>query len=111
MLIGQRVGIDVKGIALPGHFIAGVEKEDKMVYFDPYNRGRIMSREDCKSLVRRSGYPFSNDMLDSVESKSIFFRVLNNLKFVFQREGKNEEEKAVDAMIRIWTDQVFRHVL
>lgn len=110
VLIGRRIGIDISGVALPGHFIAGIEKGDETVYLDPYNRGKLMSREECKSLVRRSGYPFSSDMLDSVDSKAIFFRILNNLKFVFQREGKEEEEQAVDAMIRIWTEKVFRHV-
>ena len=110
VLIGRRVGINISGVALPGHFIAGVEKDEETVYLDPYNRGKIMTREDCKSLVRRSGYPFSSDMLDSVDSKAIFFRILNNLKFVFQREGKEEEEQAVDTMIKIWTDRVFRHV-
>jgi len=110
ILIGKRVGIPITGIALPGHFIVGIEKEDKMIYLDPYNRGKFMTVSDCKSLVRRSGYPFSSDMLDSVDSKVIFFRILNNLKFVFQREGKVEEEEAVDTMIRIWTDQVFKQV-
>jgi len=111
VLIGRRVGINISGVALPGHFIAGVEKDgENTLYLDPYNRGKIMTREECKSLVRRSGYPFSSDMLDSVDSKAIFFRILNNLKFVFQREGKEEEEQAIDAMIRIWTDRVFRHV-
>ena len=110
VLIGRRVGINISGVALPGHFIAGIDNEDETVYLDPYNRGKIMTREECKSLVRRSGYPFSSDMLDTVSSKAIFFRILNNLKFVFQREGKEEEEQAVDTMIRIWTDKVFRHV-
>lgn len=110
ILIGERVGIPICGVALPGHFIAAVENEEETIFFDPYNRGKMMTREECKSLVRRSGYPFSSDLLDSVNSKAIFFRILNNLKFVFQREGKEEEEEAVDTMIRIWTDQVFRQV-
>ena len=111
ILIGKRVGIDVQGVALPGHFIAGIEKGEDTLFIDPYNRGKIMSKEDCISLVRRSGYPFSDDMLDTIDSRAIFFRILNNLKFVFQREGKEEAEQAVNAMIRIWTDQVFRQVL
>lgn len=111
ILIGKRVGVPVEGVALPGHFIAGIEKDGDTVFLDPYNRGRKMSREDCISLVRRSGYPFSEDMLDTIDSRGIFFRILNNLKFVFQREGKEEDEDAVNAMIKIWTDQVFRQVL
>ena len=111
ILIGERVGVPIKGIALPGHFIAGIEKENETVFLDPYNRGKLMTRDECKSLVRRSGYPFSNDMLDTIDSRAVFFRILNNLKFVFQREGKEEEEEAVDTMIRIWTDQVIRHAL
>lgn len=111
VLIGKRVGIPVQGVALPGHFIAGIEKDGETIYLDPYNRGKAMSQEDCVSLVRRSGYPFSDDMLDTIDSRAIFFRILNNLKFVFQREGKDETEEAVNAMIRIWTDQVFRQVL
>ena len=111
ILIGRRVGVSVEGVALPGHFIAGIEKDSETIYIDPYNRGKKMSREDCISLVRRSGYPFSEDMLDTIESRAIFFRILNNLKFVFQREGKEEDEEAVNTMIKIWTDQVFRQVL
>lgn len=111
VLVGKRVGIPVEGVALPGHFIAEIEKDSETLYLDPYNRGKVMTKDDCISLVRRSGYPFSEDMLDSIDSRAIFFRILNNLKFVFQREGKEESEEAVNAMIRIWTDQVFRQVL
>src|SRR6516165_5252118 len=40
MAVGQRAGLDVVGVGLPGHFIAKAVEGDEEVLFDPFHGGR-----------------------------------------------------------------------
>ncbi len=46
-MVGARAGMKVEGINLPGHFIA----RHGEVYFDPFHRGRILTKADCEEIL------------------------------------------------------------
>lgn len=110
ILVGERLNIPVKGVALPGHFIVGIFEEGTSTFLDPFNRGNQLTVVECEALARNAGYPFSANYLDPVDEKLIFPRMLNNLKFVFKREEKDDEEGVVEQFLKIWTEKVFKQV-
>jgi regulator of sirC expression with transglutaminase-like and TPR domain len=110
VLVGKRLGIPVKGVALPGHFIVGVFEESGDAFYDPFNNGKKLTVDECQLMTRRSGYSFSDDFLDPTEDNVIFFRMLNNLKYVYSRENKDDEEGFITHLMKIWTEKVFRQI-
>jgi regulator of sirC expression with transglutaminase-like and TPR domain len=81
--VARRLAIPAFGIGLPGHFIAGVQGQDAMAYFDPFHGGRRISIADCAQLVSLStGYQgsFQPDWLKPVGSRETLTRMLNNLR-------------------------------
>src|SRR5713101_5501637 len=53
MAVGQRAGLQVVGVGLPGHFIAKAVAEDREVLFDPFHGGRLLTPTDCQNLVQQ----------------------------------------------------------
>ncbi len=92
ILLGKRLGLPIEGIGLPCHFIARLDHPDEPVYFDPFNGGRILSREACVEMVESFGLKFEDKFLDIATSREILVRMLHNLVTIFNRT--NEEDKS-----------------
>lgn len=90
MAVGERLGLRIQGIALPGHFIAMAEQQGERIVFDPYHQGVRLSAADCERLVRHSAGVEMHLTLAQLEPASpaaIVTRVLNNLKGCYLRRG------------------------
>lgn len=79
MLVGKRVGIEVAGCSVPGHFLARGRSQGRDVYFDCFNRGRILSGSELEEV--RSGLrPHLQHLLtEPASAPAILMRVLHNL--------------------------------
>jgi len=88
MAVGQRAGLQVVGVGLPGHFIARAVRGTQSVLFDPFHGGRLLDLEQCEQLVRKAtGQPYrlaAEDLL-AAPAGLIVARMLTNLKGVYQR--------------------------
>ncbi len=81
--VGWRIGLAVHGIGLPGHFIVGGPGG---VLLDPAAGGRLLTRDDCQALIRRSlgeGVLLHAGMLRPSGKREILARVLRNLRSVY----------------------------
>ncbi len=90
MVVGQRAGLKVVGVGLPGHFVAKAVGESREVLFDPYHGGRVLTPEQCEALVEQAaGTPFvaTPETLRPVPLGPIVQRMLNNLKGAYLRAG------------------------
>lgn len=91
MIVGNRAGLSVVGVGLPGHFIAKAVDGLREVIFDPYHGGRVLSVEECETMVARvTGEPFeaTPENLGAVPLGWMAQRMLNNLKLIYL---KNED--------------------
>jgi regulator of sirC expression with transglutaminase-like and TPR domain len=80
--VAGRLGLTLQGIGLPGHFIVG--RNDGSLY-DPAGGGRLLTRDDCQVLLRRSlgpGVLFHAGMVRPSSRREILARVLRNLRAV-----------------------------
>jgi regulator of sirC expression with transglutaminase-like and TPR domain len=81
MMVGERAGLAVDGIALPGHFIVRVGGEDRRLV-DPFGGGRLLTREDCRDIVRQLSdgtLPWTDAFLRPTSVAALVQRVLRNL--------------------------------
>src|SRR6266542_1355102 len=51
MAIGQRAGLTIAGVGLPGHFIVKAIDPRQEILIDPFHGGRVLSLTDCENLV------------------------------------------------------------
>jgi regulator of sirC expression with transglutaminase-like and TPR domain len=86
MEVGRRVGMPLQGVGMPGHFIMQYAEPEEDIYIDPFNKGRILSRQACEELIQQlygEPVPFQETFLAPVSKKQILARMLMNLKAIY----------------------------
>lgn len=92
--LARRLGFDAVGVALPGHFIAGIRTDVGLLYFDPFNGGAPVGEEGAARLVRkatRGRIDFEPAMLEPVGHRMILARLVRNLHARYLRDEAWEE--------------------
>lgn len=91
--VGARLGLPLRGVGFPGHFLVRYDDAWGMTLVDPYHRGRIVLRPE---LRRRLGWfpgrrtPWRPELLQPASNRQILTRLLTNLKRSHLRHGNLE---------------------
>ncbi len=91
----RAAGIDARAVGLPGHVVVRVESPEGPVLVDPFHRGRELTDEECRQLVRSvfgRRTPFREHFLEPVTSRQLIQRLLHNLKAGYLQQA--DEERA-----------------
>jgi regulator of sirC expression with transglutaminase-like and TPR domain len=102
MEVGWRVGIELRGIGFPGHFIVQLGSGKDMVFVDPFNEGLILIEEDLEDLLFQvfgKKVKMDKQFLKPVTKHQILTRMLYNLKGIYVQN--DETEKAISVIDRI----------
>jgi serine protease Do len=100
MELGRRVGLNIQGIGLPGHFVvkhAPAKGPDQLI--DVFEGGKPLSRDDAEKLV---GEKLTDEHFAAAGRRAILVRMLSNLLGLAQ--GENDPQAALryaDAIVAI----------
>ena len=90
--VAGRLGLDVRGIGLPGHFITALYHASGKIFIDPFNRGEILTVDECLEIIRtHMGNAFAPDLhwLQPISRKELLIRMLRNLKLIYARQDND----------------------
>jgi hypothetical protein len=93
--LGRRLGIDVQGVGMPGHFLV-LDTERGDVWCDPFNGGELLDPDGCRrrfEIVYGGASAFQLSYLAPSPPNAIVARMLANLE---------RGELAVDPVQRAW---------
>lgn len=80
--VGRRIGVDLFGVGMPGHFLVGVGGEpDRFV--DPFHAGAVLDRDGCIARfadLHGTGAPFDDAYLARTGTRATLLRMLANLQ-------------------------------
>ena len=89
MELAQQVGLDIKGISFPGHFLMKLTVQSGDIILDPFN-GASLSREELEERLEPYflSHPPPNDppltsYLANANARTILVRMLRNLKTLY----------------------------
>lgn len=89
MELGQQIGLNIKGISFPGHFLMKLSVQAGDIVIDPFN-GASLSREELEERLEpyfeQQRYPADVHLgtyLQSAQPREILARMLRNLKALF----------------------------
>ena len=105
--VARRLGLSFDGVGLPGHFIVGIGPKPYSYFIDSYNRGVIISREECRKLFTESlgenVVDWDENFLEPASSREIIARLQRNLKHIYL--GSRFFQKAFDVIdLLVFTD-------
>lgn len=83
MAVAERLGIELRGVAAPMHFLVRYESAAGPLFLDAFGRGRTLAHAECVEWLSRMAR-ISKDRikraLEPVGPRPIVLRMLNNLK-------------------------------
>jgi regulator of sirC expression with transglutaminase-like and TPR domain len=89
MEIAQQIGLNVKGVSFPGHFLMKLSLQSGDIVIDPFN-GVSLSREELEERLEpyfeQQSYPGAIPLayyLHAAHPREILVRMLRNLKALF----------------------------
>ena len=84
--VARRLGINLFGVGMPGHFLVKYSDDEQEVFFDPFNGGRVLTESNCRAMMEAlydGRVSFDHAFLQAVTKKQILSRMLQNLKSVY----------------------------
>jgi len=101
--IGQRLGLDLVGVGMPGHFIVRLMGEDPALFIDPFHKGAFLTEEGCRKLLHEVSdgrLEIQPEYLLPWSSHRILDRILHNLKAVYiQHQDYRRARKVLDYIL------------
>ena len=80
MHLGNYLGLDLRPVGFPGHFLVKYSEE---IILDPFNGGMRMELEDLEDVLNNTygdGVQFNPDFLNDIDTGKIIIRIARNLK-------------------------------
>ncbi len=110
MEVSRRLKFPISGVGMPGHFVVKYYNRNEEFFLDPFNRGEILTREDCRERIHGmygDSIEFSERLLEPVTNRQILVRMLNNLKLTYLKSQAFDKTLAiVDMMLMVEPDDI-----
>lgn len=113
MELAEQIGLNIKGVSFPGHFLMKLSVQSGDIILDPFN-GASLSREDLEerlgSFLEQQEYPAEAMLaayLQEAQPREILVRMLRNLKALFQERHQWEHLLSVqERMVILLPDEI-----
>ena len=74
--------------------------EDRDIFLDPFNKGEILTRNECADMLTRSRIPFKENSLREVSDREILTRMMVNLIHTYKALGRGQTVQTLARLVR-----------
>ena len=95
--VATKLGLNVAGVGLPGHYLVKVRFEINEVFVDPFHGGETLTLKDIASLLRQmsgGAIELTSDHLRAWSGRETIARVLGNLVNMWTQAGDSRKANA-----------------
>ena len=85
ILVGRRLGVEVDGVAFPGHFLASGHLHGARVWIDAFDGGRLIGHEELSDALGRVPERTRDMVLSPASQDEICARILRNVVTSLER--------------------------
>jgi regulator of sirC expression with transglutaminase-like and TPR domain len=103
--VGRRLGLNLKGVSFPGHFLVKLTVKRGQLVLDPFLGGEAQSEKDLRERLAQvlppgdAGKADIDRYLEPATSRQVIARMLRNLKNIYTRGQQHQQ--ALDVMQRM----------
>ena len=101
LLVGQRLGLPVFGIGMPGHFLIKFESDRYKIFVDCFNGGALLTEKDCARFLRQAGYGFEERFLQKSSPRAVLNRTLKNLVAIYHKLDDRVKEQRFTRFMQV----------
>ena len=110
LILAQKLKLPLAGVNLPRHFILAYltesaipfsTAEDVLFYINPFNEGAVFTRREIELFIRQLKIKPKISFFTPSTNLEIMQRLLQNLKFAYQRSGEPDKINSLDSFLQI----------
>ncbi|MCP9456767.1 MAG: transglutaminase-like domain-containing protein, partial [Nitrospira sp.] len=101
LLIGQRLGLPLLGIGMPGHFLVKYESKRYSVFIDCFNGGALLTEKNCARFLIEAGYGFDDQYLQPSPVRAILARMAKNLCSIYEKTNEPVKSARLSTFMEI----------
>lgn len=99
ILVGNRLGLAVEGINLPGHFLAKCVSGGRSYAVDCYNGGHFLNDDDLAAVQTQVPMTLQHVLSLECQSPTIIARVLRNIVNAYHHSGQDGNAHLMSALL------------
>ncbi|MDJ0836396.1 MAG: heat shock protein HspQ [Acidobacteriota bacterium] len=99
MLCGIRLGLNIQGFNLPGHFLARADEDGETLLFDCFNKGKRLSRQEMTAAALSPKIDFQGLLDRPPTAAQIITRVLLNMINAYYQDGSLNSYRQVQGLL------------
>jgi len=88
LFVARRLELPIYGVNMPMHFLLKYESGNQSTLIDPFNRGRVISIDQCSYFLRNHGIEPLPIHFERAPERDILARSVRNLIYSFEKEDK-----------------------
>ncbi|MBI1858895.1 MAG: hypothetical protein HYR97_07280 [Candidatus Melainabacteria bacterium] len=100
MLVTNKIGLPIKGVNMPAHFLVQYLDTFEPIYVDPFGQGEIVTREVCKDRIKSLKLEWQESYLTAPTDKQIILRVMQNLINIYNDTGQVDLKECLESYIK-----------
>lgn len=90
LLLARRLNVPIYGVGMPAHFLVKYSGARGEVYFDLFNDGQPVAREECVRFLLRAGIQPKPAYFEAADTTSILLRMVRNLRHLAEQNGNTQ---------------------
>lgn len=106
ILLGRRLGLPVYGVNMPAHFLAKYKDDKHEVFFDIFNGGNPIMKEQCIQFLIKAGIKPQAKYFQAATGQNILMRMICNLLAVSQTKKKTRFVKELGILMEPWRKNI-----
>ena len=102
LLLGRRLGLPVFGVNMPAHFLVKYEDERHEVFFDIFNGGNPIQKEQCVQFLLKAGLTPKPRYFKAASGQTILIRMVCNLLALPREETRGTFLTELTHLVEPW---------
>lgn len=105
LFLARRLGLRMDGVGLPGHFIVRLRGANESILVSPFDKGKVLSLQDCRQIVLNQGISYDPRYLDPATPRTMLARIVANLLRIYTHQGDTAKSAAMGRLFQIFQDE------
>lgn len=110
LLTGQRLGLELEPVALPGHFVVGCYTDDTPFFVDPFEQGALRTPHDLFDFLRRQQIEPKVHDLAPTPVREVLCRSCRNLVHHYHEAGDESHARLFESFVEEFDAAYERHM-
>ncbi len=99
MFVARRLDLPFFGVNMPMHFLLKYETGRESTLLDPFNRGRVVSIDQCSYFLRNHGIDPLPAHFDKAPERDILSRSVRNLIYSFEEQENTQRVEELKRLL------------